>query len=54
MKRTAFSIAFAAIVPFLAWTAGFDFNERGGVALLTAYCAIVIFLFAYTYPGWDD
>lgn len=46
MKRIVKSIFCAAIIPALFWIAGFDFDERGGLALLCAIATFVVFFSA--------
>lgn len=54
MKRITCSIAAAGLVCLLAWLSGFDFNERGGTALLVAYLTLVTGGATYFFPGWTE
>lgn len=51
MKRVLASIAVALVVCFMSWAAGFDFNERGLDALMTAYVALCAA--GLTYIAWS-
>jgi len=54
MKRIAWTIGLAALVPVMAWLLGFDFNERGLAAFLTACMTLAAALMTYTCPIWRD
>lgn len=53
MKRIVVSLLVSALVPALAWIGGFDFDERGFIALFVCLYAIGAFVFTYAWPGWD-
>ena len=52
MKRILASIGGGLAVLGMSWLLGFDFDERGLAAFVTAYCAIAIPAAIYTFPGW--
>ncbi len=51
MIRIFFSCFFSLIAPFLAWLAGFDFDERGFYAFMCGLITIFIFILSFSYPG---
>lgn len=53
MKRLACSICAALTVCLLSWLGGFDFNERGGAALLVGYFSLGAGVLTYLIPGWE-
>jgi len=40
--------------PILFWLGGYDFNERGGLAVLMAILMMAIYIFSITCPYWED
>ena len=54
MKRICWSFAGALLVPFAHWLGGFDFDQRGAVAVGCFVFSLMAGLFVYGFPGWDD
>lgn len=53
MKRITFSLGATAVVCLFSWLLGFDFNERGDSAFVTAYLALFAFGIAYVCFGGE-
>ncbi len=53
-KRIIVSSIIAALVPFIFWTGGFNFDERGFAAVYCVLMTLALFGFAYSYPGWEE
>jgi len=52
--RIAMSFLAAASVLLLHWLGGYDFDQRGPIAVGAALIAGICFVFVYSYPGWSD
>lgn len=54
MKRILASIGGGLAVLGMSWLFGFDFDERGPAAAMTAYFAVLVALCVYFTPGWRE
>lgn len=54
MKRVIVSVAAGGVACLFSWLLGFDFNERGVEAFVTAYLAMAVAGCAYFCPAWAD
>jgi hypothetical protein len=54
MKRILASIGGGLVVLGMSWLFGFDFDERGPHAVMTAYLAVAVALWVYFAPGWRE
>jgi hypothetical protein len=54
MTKHIVSLLWAALVPLLFWLGGFDFNERGAVAVLCIASTMGAWCFSFMYPGWES
>lgn len=50
-KRIAYSLLATLLVPFVAWTAGFDFDHRGMVAAVISVYSGAVFMFVWSWTG---
>lgn len=54
MKRILASIGGGLAVLGMSWLFGFDFDERGPAAAMTAYFAVLVALCVYFTPRWRE
>lgn len=54
MKRIIFSIVNIILTLFLFWLGGFDFNERGEVAVICFLFSFAVGALSYTCPFIKD
>ena len=54
MKRHLGSFLITSLVPLGFWLGGFNFDERGGVALFCYAISLMVYIITVTFPGWKD
>jgi hypothetical protein len=54
MKRYFVSTVCAAVVPVMAWLAGYNFDKRGEGAFFTAWIAITVWVLVFVHPHWAE
>jgi hypothetical protein len=54
MKRLAFSILAALMVPLAFWIGGMEIDQRGVAQVHAFILALLVGGVTYSFPGWDD
>lgn len=52
--KIIWSVVSGLFLCFVLWLGGYDFNERGVEAALTAVLTAMLMAFVYFWPGWTD